>query len=208
MGRKAYFTEQEVMAAADKLAATGKEVSASALLDELGGGSLTTIYKHLTVWRESRPALVQQVVAADLPEPVQVAFMAAWKVAAGEAAKDAAAVKDRALEEVRVVTRQFAEAQEHIARLEAEVDASAADIDGLTTERDELKLAMQKLETEKSALVAKSEQLELQLANMAKVEAARESAVKEAAQLTGQLELLHKQNADLIDRLSQKDKHK
>lgn len=206
MGRKAYFTEQEVMAAADKLAATGKEVSASALLDELGGGSLTTIYKHLTVWRESRPALVQQVVAADLPEPVQVAFMAAWKVAAGEAAKDAAAVKDRALEEVRIATRQFAEAQEHIARLEAEVDASAADIEGLTIERDELKASMQKLETEKAALVAKSEQLEAQVAAVPKLEAAKEEAQKQAAQLEGQLEFLKKQNSELIDKLGKKDK--
>lgn len=206
MGRKAYFTEQEVLAAADRLAAAGKEVTASALLDVLGGGSLTTIYKHLNVWRESRPSLVQQVVPGDLPEPVQTAFMAAWKVAAGEAAKEAAAVKERALEDVRVVTRQFAEAQDHIARLEGELEASAGEVDDLKKRLTELEEAMQKSDLERAALAAKAEQLEAQVAAVPKLEAAKEEAQKHAAQLEGQLEFLKKQNSELIDKLGGKDK--
>lgn len=206
MGRKAYFTEQEVLAAADRLAAAGKEVTASALLDVLGGGSLTTIYKHLNVWRESRPALVQQVVPGDLPEPVQTAFMAAWKVAAGEAAKEAAAVKERALEDVRIVTRQFAEAQDHIARLEGELEASAGEVDDLKKRLAELEEAMQKSDLERAALAAKAEQLEAQVAAVPKLEAAKEEAQKHAAQLEGQLEFLKKQNSELIDKLGGKDK--
>ncbi len=206
MGRKAYFTEQEVLAAADRLAAAGKEVTASALLDVLGGGSLTTIYKHLNVWRESRPALVQQVVPGDLPEPVQTAFMAAWKVAAGEAAKEAAAVKERALEDVRVVTRQFAEAQDHIARLEGELEASAGEVDDLKKRLTELEEAMQKSDLERAALAAKAEQLEAQVAAVPKLEASKEEAQKHAAQLEGQLEFLKKQNSELIDKLGGKDK--
>lgn len=206
MGRKAYFTEQEVLAAADRLAAAGKEVTASALLDVLGGGSLTTIYKHLNVWRESRPALVQQVVPGDLPEPVQTAFMAAWKVAAGEAAKEAAAVKERALEDVRVVTRQFAEAQDHIARLEGELEASAGEVDDLKKRLTQLEEAMQKSDLERAALAAKAEQLEAQVAAVPKLEAAKEEAQKHAAQLEGQLEFLKKQNSELIDKLGGKDK--
>ena len=208
MGRKAYFTEQEVMAAADELAAAGKEVTASALLDRLGGGSLTTIYKHLNVWRESRPALVQPVAAANMPEPVQTAFMAAWKVAASEAAKEAAAVKDRALEEVRVATRQFAEAQEHIARLEGELENSAGEVEDLKKHLAEREEAMQKSDLERAALAAKAEQLETQVAAVPKLEAAKEDAQKHAAQLEGQLEFLKQQNSDLINKLSQRDKQK
>ncbi|MBX9940539.1 MAG: DNA-binding protein [Candidatus Obscuribacterales bacterium] len=206
MGRKAYFTEQEVLAAADRLAAAGKEVTASALLDVLGGGSLTTIYKHLNVWRESRPSLVQQVVPGELPEPVQTAFMAAWKVAAGEAAKEAAAVKERAVEEVRVVSRQFAEAQEHIARLEGELEASAGEVDDLKKRLAELEEAIQKSDLERAALAAKSEQLEAQVGAVPKLETAKEEAQKHAAQLEGQLEFLKKQNSELIDKLGRKDK--
>lgn len=206
MGRKAFFTEEQVFAAADTLAATGKEVSASALLNALGGGSLTTIYKHLDVWKQTRPALVAPVVAMDLPEPVQIAFVAAWKVAASEAAREVSAVRDKAAEDVKVATRQFQEALEQIVRLEAEADADSAEIEALKAKAGEMETAMQKLETDKAALSAKADQLELQVANLSKVEAAREAAVREAAQLKGQMELLHKQNTDLLDRLARRDK--
>lgn len=206
MGRKAFFTEEQVFAAADTLAATGKEVSASALLNALGGGSLTTIYKHLDVWKQTRPALVAPVVAMDLPEPVQIAFVAAWKVAASEAAREVSAVRDKAADDVKVATRQFQEALEQIVRLEAEADADSAEIEALKTRAGEMETAMQKLETDKAALSAKADQLELQVANLSKVEGAKEAAVKEAAQLKGQMELLHKQNTDLLDRLARRDK--
>lgn len=205
MGRKAFFTEDQVFAAADTLAATGKEVSASALLNVLGGGSLTTIYKHLDVWRQTRPALVAPVVAMDLPEPVQIAFVAAWKVAASEAAREVSALRDKAAEDVKVATRQFQEALEQIVRLEAEADADSVEIEALKTRAGEMEAAMQKLETDKAALSAKADQLELQVANLSKIEAAREAAVREAAQLKGQMELLHKQNMDLLDRLARRD---
>lgn len=206
MGRKAFFTEGQVFEVADTLAATGKEVTASALLDALGGGSLTTIYKHLEVWRKARPALVQPVVAMELPEPVQTAFVAAWKVAASEAAREAAAVRDRAAEEVKQANRQFGEAQEHIARLEGELEASGSEIDDLKKRQAELEELMQKSELEKAALAAKAEQLEAQVAAIPKLEEAKDEAKKHAAQLEGRLAFLEKQNTELIDKLGRKDK--
>lgn len=208
MGRKAFFTEEQVFKAADTLATTGKEVTASALLNAMGGGSLTTIYKHLEAWRTSRPALVSPVIAMDLPEPVQTAFVAAWKVAASEAAREVSAVRDKAAEDVKLANRQFEEAREQILRLEDEADADASEIEALKVSHGEMEAAVHKLEAEKAALAAKADQLELQVANLSKVEAAREAAVKEAAQLQGQMELLHKQNTDLLDRLAQRDKQK
>ena len=206
MGRKAFFTEQEIFEAADTLAAQGQEVSAQTLFKVMGGGSYTTIYKHLEAWRQSRPALVNPVIAMDLPEPVQTAFVAAWKVAASEAAREVSTVRDRAAEGVKAATKQLSEALEHIARLEAEIDDITADMEVLTAERDELKVAMQKLENDKAALAAKSEQLESQVAVVPRLEAAKEEAQKHAAQLEGQLEFLKKQNSELIDKLGKKDK--
>lgn len=78
--------------------------------------------------------------------------------------------------------------------------------EALKAKAGEMETAMQKLETDKAALSAKADQLELQVANLSKVEAAREAAVREAAQLKGQMELLHKQNTDLLDRLARRDK--
>lgn len=208
MGRKAFFTEKEIFEAADTLAAQGHEVSAHSLFKAMGGGSYTTIYRHLEAWRQTRPALVNQVVAIDLPEPVQTAFVAAWKVAASEAAREVSAVRDKAADDVKAANKQLHEALEQMGRLEAEAEADTNEIEALKAHNGELEATVQKAENDKAALTAKAEQLELQVAHLAKVEAAKESAVKEAAQLIGQMELLHKQNTDLLDRLAQRDKQK
>ena len=208
MGRKAFFTEQEIFEAADTLAAQGQEVTAQSLFKVMGGGSYTTIYRHLEAWRTSRPALVNPVIAMDLPEPVQTAFVAAWKVAASEAAREVSAIRDKAAEDVRAASKQLNEALEQMSRLEAEANADADEIEILKMTTAELEAAKQKLENENAALKAKAEQLEHQVAHLASVEAAKEAAVKEAAQLSGQMEQLNKQNADLLSLLGHRDKQK
>lgn len=208
MGRKSFFTEQEIFEAADTLAAKGQEVTAQSLFKVMGGGSYTTVYRHLEAWRQSRPALVQPVIAMDLPEPVQTAFVAAWRVAASEAAREVSAIRDKAAEDVRAATKQLNEALEQMARLEAEADTNADEIEALKKLNGELEATAKKAENENASLAAKAEQLENQVAYLAEVEAAKDTAIKQAAQLSGQLEQLTKQNADLLSLLAQRDKQK
>lgn len=208
MGRKSFFTEQEIFEAADTLAAQGHEVSAQTLFKVMGGGSYTTVYKHLEAWRQSRPALVNQVIAMDLPEPVQTAFVAAWKVAASEAAREVSAIRDKATEDVKAANKQLHEALEQMSRLEVEAEADTTEIEALKARSSELEAIAKKAENENAALSAKAEQLEHQVAYLSTVEAAKDAAMKEAAQLSGQLEQLNKQNADLLSLLSQRDKQK
>ncbi|MBA4026686.1 MAG: hypothetical protein C0473_00440 [Cyanobacteria bacterium DS3.002] len=208
MGRKSFFTEAEIFEAADTLAAQGHEVTAQTLFKVMGGGSYTTVYKHLEAWRESRPALVNPVVAMDLPEPVQTAFVAAWRVAASEAAREVSAIRDKAAEDVKAANKQLHEALEQMGRLEAEAEADTNEIEGLKERNGELEAIAKKAETENAALAAKAEQLEYQVAYLAEVEAAKDTAIKQAAQLSGQLEQLNKQSADLLSLLAQRDKQK
>lgn len=208
MGRKSFFTEQEIFEAADTLAAQGHEVSAQTLFKTMGGGSYTTVYKHLEAWRQSRPALVNQVIAMDLPEPVQTAFVAAWKVAASEAAREVSAIRDKATEDVKAANKQLHEALEQMGRLEAEAEENTNEIEALKARNSELEAIAKKAENENAALTAKAEQLEHQVAHLSTVEAVKDAAMKEAAQLSGQLEQLNKQNADLLSLLSQRDKQK
>ena len=49
MARRQPIAPDELFETANRLKAEGKEVTALALLDALGGGSLSTIYKHLEV---------------------------------------------------------------------------------------------------------------------------------------------------------------
>ncbi|MGH2507510.1 MAG: DNA-binding protein [Ktedonobacteraceae bacterium] len=89
---RALFTAEQVHEAADGLVAEGKTVTALTLLARLGGGSLTTIYKHLITWRDARKQDPTPAMAQAVPEPVQAAFATAlgraWTAAAGEAAKE------------------------------------------------------------------------------------------------------------------------
>ena len=56
MGRKALHTQDQVFEAADRLAASSREVTPTTLREALGGGSLTTIYRHLEAGEATRRA--------------------------------------------------------------------------------------------------------------------------------------------------------
>ena len=88
----------------------------------------------------------------EIPDAVQGAFNAAWKVATSEAGREVSAVRERAAEEVRAAQKQFHEALQNIERLEAEGEADAGRIEGLTGKVAELETALQKRKTRKQLL--------------------------------------------------------
>jgi chromosome segregation ATPase len=196
MGRKAIATEEQVFKAADTLAAGGKEVTASALLVALGGGSLSTIYQHFNSWRTSRPALVAPVSPIDLPEPVQTAFAAAWKVAASEAAREVSSIRDKAAEDVKAANKEFQEALEQIVRLEAEAEVAEQEIEtlkGKLAESEERLHAVQaesiRHETEAQQFRGLVEKLEREVERLRKESSAAEDRHHEERQkLSSQIE--------------------
>lgn len=224
MGRKALFNQQEVFTAADALAAEGKEVTANALLGKLGGGSLTTIYKHLNDWKAANPDVASQSTPIDIPDPVQGAFAAAWRAAVTEAAKEIAAVKEKAAEEVKAANKQFNEALQSIERLEGEAETDAARIEDLEKNVKQLEDGLHQSENDRAALKAASDQqqqrieaLDAELKRLrtemdserAKQEEARrerETLIKESSELRGQVEALKTQNNELLSRLGPKSK--
>lgn len=163
MGRKAFFTKEEIFKAADTLVAEGKEVTATTLLDILGGGSYTTIYRHLKDWQQERPELVVPNRPAEIPEQVQTAFTSAWKVAMNEAARETAAVKEKAADEVKAAQRQLEEALGQIDRLESESEVDSEKMEGLSVRLAELEAALQKSQNEATSHKATCEQLRHQV---------------------------------------------
>jgi chromosome segregation ATPase len=196
MPRKALHTEQQVFEAADKIAASGQEVTPTVLRTALGGGSLTTIYKHLEAWaKRGEAAPVQSVF--EMPESVSSAFNLVWQTAANAAAKEVASIREKADIEVKAATRRFDEAIANIAQLETEAEADAARIEAL-----EAQLAADKLAADAAATLAASNeaalratveqmgrQIEGQEAELRRVHAeqdqAREAHSKEVTRLTG-----------------------
>ncbi|HEY9680634.1 MAG TPA: DNA-binding protein [Oculatellaceae cyanobacterium] len=108
--RRPVVSQEELFETANRLAAEGKPVTATTLLTALGGGSLTTIYKHLEAWKESRPEAAKATSANEIPDAVQNAFANAWRFVAAEGAREVALAKDKAAEEVKTVQKDFAEA--------------------------------------------------------------------------------------------------
>ena len=162
MARRRAIEADELFETANRIQAEGKEVSATVLLDALGGGSLRTIYKLLEAWQQRRPAVV--ITATDeIPPSVQAAFASAWRQAAQEAGREVLAVKEKAAEEVAEAVKQFQGALDVIDNLEKESEADAQQIDGLKERVAELEAALQKSQTESAAFRATGEQLRQQV---------------------------------------------
>ena len=106
MSRRSVVTEQEVFDAANQLRMTGKQVTALKILTVLGGGSLTTIYKHLDAW-EARERFDKQSIPSpaessdELPPSVIEALRGIWKVAVEEAEQRVANTQRAEIEALR-----------------------------------------------------------------------------------------------------------
>lgn len=202
MARGPVIAEDELFEVANRLEAEGKEVTALALLEALGRGSLTTIYKHLEVWKSAKPAKVQ-LSNNEMPERVKSAFMVAWREASQEAGLAVEEVREKAKEEVAVALRQFHGALDAIAKLEKDKEAQDEAIEGLQKQLAEAKAEVAKAESEGAAEKARADELREQLKTQ---QQDRDLALKEAAEIKGQLEAMREQNAQLIAELGKPKK--
>jgi len=230
--RRAAVDREELFQAANSMLQEGKPVTALALLEALGGGSLRTIYKYLAEWeaKQKEPA---QAAISKVPEAVQNAFASTWLAAVAEAAKEVAAEKEKAAEEVRQAQKKFEEALEGIQKLEAQGGEDAVQIEQLKDQIDHMSAEntrrltnlagqVEQLQQQVASLQKKSEQLEndralvtIKLGETAerlktaekKQESAnkeREAAIKEAAGLKGQVQALTAQNTELMSKLAER----
>lgn len=202
MARTVGIDRDEVFETANRLQAEGKEVTALAMLAALGRGSLTTIYKYLDAWKESKPVKTP-VVQAEQPEPVKTAFATAWRIAAEEAARETMVIREKATEDINAALRQFHGALEAIAKLEADREADADLIEGLQKITAEQKAENTKLETEAATERARADELRDQLKAL---QSDRDTAMKAAAELKGLTEALKEQNKQLMAKFGSDDK--
>ncbi len=213
MGRKAFYTDQQVFACADALASEGKEVTATTLRDQLGGGSFSTIYRHLETWQNTRAATLTKTLQVDIPESVQASFSATWRVAITEAGKEITAAREKAREEVRIAQAQFAEAVKAIESLETDADNAMEKIESLTVKLSETENTLHVTENERAALTATAEQqrqrIEADSIELARLRTELEStrqqrddAAQASAELRGESTTLKSQYATLLSRFT------
>lgn len=202
MARTVGIDRDEVFETANRLEAEGKEVTALSMLAALGRGSLTTIYKYLDAWKDSKPVKTP-MVQVDQPELVKTAFATAWRVAAEEAARETMVIREKAADEINAALKQFHGALEAIAKLEAEREADAELIEGLQKIAAEQKAENAKLETEAATERARADELRDQLKAL---QSDRDTAMKAAAELKGLTEALKEQNKQLMAKFGSDDK--
>ena len=163
MARKAVIERDELIETANRMAAEGKQVTALSLLEALGGGSLTTIYKYLAEWEAARPKTAPASGGAEVPDNVQNAFMQTWRVATMEAARETQAAKEKAAEEVKAAQGKFEGALEGIQKLEAQAEQDTAQIEELKARVAELEQSVSQLSNDNAASRATAEQLRHQV---------------------------------------------
>lgn len=202
MARRQAIDPEELFETANRMKAEGKEVTAMALLDALGGGSLSTIYKHLEAWNAARPTEVI-VKPEEIPAAVQASFAAAWRLAAQESKREVTEVKEKAKEEVAAALRQFHGALEAIAKIEKDRDADTEIIEGLQKQLAEAKVETSKAQSEGAAEKARADELRQQLKSQ---QQDRDAALQQAAEYKGQIEAMTAQNAQLLAELAKNKK--
>lgn len=163
MARRHAVTADELYETANRLKAEGKQVTATSLLDALGGGSLRTIYKYLDMWQEIQPVAKVSSSPVDVPEKVQASFIAAWRAATDAAAIEITAVKAKAAEDVEAALGKFQEALDAADKVTAKLDEAASEIEELKDNVQYLTGNNTQLIAESSSYKAKTEQLESQV---------------------------------------------
>jgi chromosome segregation ATPase len=177
MPRTPIITPETVARAATELLAQGRPVTNAAVLDLVGGGSMSTLVPLLRAWREGQKDQVARE-EIEVPGPVmeQVRELAAriWRDATEEAQTATDALR-RELRDLRQETeQQHGELIAHLGTLEAERDAAMEQRDQLSTRVDELEadklLSTSEQAKAAAAMEALREKCEFLEATLAKAE--------------------------------------
>jgi chromosome segregation ATPase len=163
MGRKAFFTRDEVFAAAEALAAQGEEVSVRTLHAYLGGGSFSSVMKYLTDWKSTR--VTSEAPRTDMPPSVNGFFEAAWKAATAQASKDLALEREKAAQLVDDAEMRVAETIGALEELENKNNELQEKLEAAATKLAVAEASIFKLSNEKTALAASSGEVKDQLKN-------------------------------------------
>lgn len=192
-------TKEIVFAAADALATEGTEPSILTVQAKIGGGSYTTIKRHLDEWTAENVMLSQAAVETPgfVLEKSAELGRSLWAMAIREANQEMQAAKDAADGKVAAISKELEFAQSEIRRME-EVEEAQNTVLERTTEQ--LSRAIAEM-SDALAKAAKVPELEARLVTaQGDVTAARQEATEravEAGRLAGEAESLRNQMREL-----------
>lgn len=189
MTREASITAEQVAAAAAELKANGQKATLRAVRDVLGGGSMTTIQRHLARWNDGQP--MSAAPAVEVP----AAVLRGIQSAIDQATAEASALLRAELAEMRAALDAItAEAERTADALEAEHEHVQSQIEIIHNQSEELAAVRAELATTREQARHEADTLR---AELARERAAAERARTELAKAEMQLATLPRLTADL-----------
>jgi len=176
---KALVTQERVFEVAQGLVEQGIAPTILNVQDGIGGGSYTTVKRYLDQWREAAP---KQRRPVELPEAAVAKLMSLgrefWALLDEQAGQQVEAIRAATGEEVAAIQAQLDQAEQAIARLEAERDQAES-------------RAVEQEQAHREAVQAHQAQTE----RVAAAEAKAGELAERVADLKGELQLAHAQHA-------------
>jgi chromosome segregation ATPase len=151
------ITREQIIQAAEALAAEGVNPSMQAVRDRLGGGSYATISPALRDWRESRQAQTAAVLEmpAEMKGALERAGAELWRTASTLATQQLEAIRAEAQERIAAATQERDEALAEIARHEAALEEQTKTAHQAQAALAEARGEAHRFETESAALAAR-----------------------------------------------------
>jgi len=176
---KALVTQERVFEVAQGLVEQGIAPTILNVQDGIGGGSYTTVKRYLDQWREAAP---KQRRPVELPEAAVAKLMSLgrefWALLDEQAGQQVEAIRAATGEEIAAIQAQLDQAEQAIARLEAERDQAES-------------RAVEQEQAHREAVQAHQAQTE----RVAAAEAKAGELAERVADLKGELNLAHAQHA-------------
>ncbi len=145
MGRTATSSQEHIYAAADALILAGKTPTLLAVREALGGGSMSTLSRTLSEWRQSREDNKQtaETSSPDLPSAMKVLLesmgRAFWSEAVSLAGRDLQSIREQADKTAGEARQRLSDLEEAVMVLEQERDRLEETLSSLHEETSRLK---------------------------------------------------------------------
>lgn len=191
MGRTATSSQEHIYAAADDLILAGKTPTLLAIREALGGGSMSTLSRTLSEWRQSREdKQTAETSSPDLPSAMKILLesmgRAFWSEAVSLAGRDLQSIREQADKTAGEARQRLSDLEEALMVLEQERDRLEETILSLHEEasrlKDERAASLVTLARETAWRDGRLQQMDQEVVSLREILKARTTSEPEAGQ--------------------------
>ncbi|NTU82947.1 MAG: hypothetical protein HGA45_26870 [Chloroflexales bacterium] len=202
---KPLVTAELVAEAAEGLLARGEEATIITVQQAIGGGSYTTVKKHLDAWKTQRAAAAPVEPPAEIEAQARLLARAVWGLALSHAEQQSAQVREDAERRIEELRAALTTAEAVISRQELESEAQGKALEEARARADEARAHAESARRAAQVAEARAAELERECDTArTQAEAAQAMIITQAREL-GELDALRRQVAEqahMLERLA------